>query len=46
MLQDVGRILKLECTPVSQNGLYMGKAVSVESGEVMQVSLVAQGFSK
>jgi len=33
---DVGRILKLECTPVSQNGLYTGKAVSVESAEVMQ----------
>jgi hypothetical protein len=34
--QDVGRILKLECTPVSQNGLYTGKSVSVESAEVMQ----------
>jgi len=33
--QDVGRILKLECTPISQSGLYTGKAVSAESGEVM-----------
>jgi len=33
--QDVGRILKLECTPISQNGLYTGKSVCVESSEVM-----------
>mmetsp|Transcript_43214 Transcript_43214/g.105761 ORF Transcript_43214/g.105761 Transcript_43214/m.105761 type:complete len:582 (+) Transcript_43214:94-1839(+) len=33
--QDVGRILKLECTPISQNGLYTGKTQSVESSEVL-----------
>eukprot|EP00802_Teleaulax_amphioxeia_P011298 Tamp_11330.p1 GENE.Tamp_11330~~Tamp_11330.p1 ORF type:complete len:542 (-),score=113.37 Tamp_11330:214-1839(-) len=39
--QDVGRILKLECTPVSSNGLYTGKSVSVESAEVMQAPPLA-----
>ena len=33
--QDVGRVLKLECTPVSSSGAFAGKAVSVESAEVL-----------
>ena len=33
--QDVGRVLKLECTPVSGNGAFMGKPVTMESAEVL-----------
>jgi hypothetical protein len=32
---DVGRILKLECSPVSANGMYTGKPLTCESSEVL-----------